>query len=146
MFALLQNSYVKNLMPKIMVLGGGDFGRWVDHEGRTFKRMRLHERAKCFSNSLSNSLGPHELQLARLLCPWDSPGKNTGWLPCPPPGVLPHPGIEPTSLMFLYWQAGSLPLGPPGKPIIETGTLIRGPRERLACSFHQVRTEQKAAP
>ena len=46
MFAFLQNSYVKNLMPKIMVLGGGDFGRWVDHEGRTFKRMRLYERAK----------------------------------------------------------------------------------------------------
>ena len=23
-------------------------------------------------------LQPHELQPARLLCPWDSPGKNTG--------------------------------------------------------------------
>ena len=29
----------------------------------------------------------------------DSPGKNTGvGLPCPPPGVLPDPGIEPVSL------------------------------------------------
>ena len=27
---------------------------------------------------LSNSLWPHGLQPARLLCPWDSPGKNTG--------------------------------------------------------------------
>ena len=26
----------------------------------------------------SNSLGPHGLSPARLLCPWDSPGKNTG--------------------------------------------------------------------
>ena len=26
----------------------------------------------------SNSLWPQGLQLARLLCPWDSPGKNTG--------------------------------------------------------------------
>ena len=27
---------------------------------------------------VSNSLQPHGLQPARLLCPWDSPGKNTG--------------------------------------------------------------------
>ena len=27
---------------------------------------------------ISDSLGPHELQPSRLLCPWDSPGKNTG--------------------------------------------------------------------
>ena len=37
-------------------------------------------------------------------------------LSCPPPGDLPNPGIEPTSLCFLHWQAGSLPLVPPGKP------------------------------
>ena len=35
---------------------------------------------------------------------------------CPPPGNLPDPGIEPMSLMSnLCWQAGSLPLAPPGK-------------------------------
>ena len=27
---------------------------------------------------VSNSLRPHGLKPARLLCPWDSPGKNTG--------------------------------------------------------------------
>ena len=27
---------------------------------------------------VSNSLQPHGLQPARLLCPWNSPGKNTG--------------------------------------------------------------------
>jgi len=27
---------------------------------------------------MSNSLQPHGLQPTRLLCPWDSPGKNTG--------------------------------------------------------------------
>ena len=33
----------------------------------------------------------------RLLCPWDSPGKNdNNWneLPCPSPGDLPDPGTE----------------------------------------------------
>ena len=38
-------------------------------------------------------------------------------LPCPSPGDLPNPGIEPTSLCLLQWQAVSLPLGPPGKSI-----------------------------
>ena len=28
---------------------------------------------------------------------------------------LPHPGMEPTSLTSLHWQAGSLPLVPTGK-------------------------------
>ena len=37
-------------------------------------------------------------------------------LPCPPPGDLPDPGVKPESLSSLYWQAGSLPLVPPGKP------------------------------
>ena len=30
---------------------------------------------------------------------WDSPGKNTGVVLCPPPRNLPDPGSEPTSLM-----------------------------------------------
>ena len=36
-------------------------------------------------------------------------------LPCPSPGDLPHPEIEPPSLSLLHWQA-PLPLAPPGKP------------------------------
>ncbi|CAN0560179.1 unnamed protein product [Rangifer tarandus platyrhynchus] len=35
-------------------------------------------------------------------------------VPVPSPRDLPDPGIEPTSLT---WQAGSLPLAPPGKPL-----------------------------
>ena len=37
-------------------------------------------------------------------------------LPCPSPGALPDPGIEPASLWLLQWQVGSFPLVPPGKP------------------------------
>ena len=45
----------------------------------------------------------------------DSPGKNAGvGLPCPPPGDLPNPGIEPRSPTL---QVDSLPSEPPGKPI-----------------------------
>ena len=44
----------------------------------------------------------------------DSPGKNTGvGLPCPPPGDLPNPGIEPRSAEL---QENSLLSEPPGNP------------------------------
>ena len=67
---------------------------------------------------MSNCLQPHGLQPARLLCPWDSPGKNTGvGLPCPPPGDLPDPEIKLARLLcLLHWQTGSLPLAAPGEP------------------------------
>ena len=35
-----------------------------------------------------------------------------GGLPCPPPGYLSNPGIEPA----FHWQVGSLPLALPRKP------------------------------
>ena len=43
-----------------------------------------------------NSLWPHGLQPARLLCPWGF-SRQEYWsgLPCPPPGDLPNPGTEP---------------------------------------------------
>ena len=49
-------------------------------------------------------------------------------LPCPYPGDLPDPGIKPTSLCLLHWQAGSLPLAPSGKPFgrLHTGKCLRG--------------------
>ena len=38
-------------------------------------------------------------------------------LPCPPPGDLPDPGIEPHLLYLMHWQADSLPLSLLGSPI-----------------------------
>ena len=40
----------------------------------------MHEYVR--AKSQSDSLSPHGPQPARLLCPWDSPGKNTG-VGCP---------------------------------------------------------------
>ena len=37
--------------------------------------------------------------------------------PCPASGVLPNPAIETTLSHLLHWQAGSLPLAPPGEPL-----------------------------
>ena len=46
--------------------------------------------------------------------------KQEHWsgLPFPPPGDLPDPrvGLNSCLLHLLHWQAGSLPLAPPGKP------------------------------
>ena len=63
---------------------------------------------------MSDSWWPHGLQPARLLSPWDSPGKSTG--------VGCHSllqGIFLTqrlNLGVLHCQAVSLPSGPPRKP------------------------------
>ena len=65
---------------------------------------------------MSDSLQPHRLQPARLLCPWGF-SRQDYWsgLPCPPPGGLPDPGIKLRSPTL---QLGSLPSDPPGKPQI----------------------------
>ena len=58
----------------------------------------------------SDSVPPHGLQPARLLCPWGvSRREDWGGWPCPPPGDLPAPGIEPGSPTAPALQAHSLP-------------------------------------
>ena len=58
---------------------------------------------------MSKSLQPYGLWPGRLLCPWNFPSKNTG-VGCsfPPPGDLPNPGIELTSLASPALQVESL--------------------------------------
>ena len=72
----------------------------------------------CVCSVMLDSLQPHGLKPTRLLCPCNSSNKNTG--------VVCHAllqGIFPTQesnlhlFCLLHWQAGSLPLAPPGKPI-----------------------------
>ena len=66
---------------------------------------------------MSNSLQRHGLQPARLLCPWDSPGKSTemgGHFLLH--GIFLTQGSNPHLSRLLHQQAGSIPLVPPGKP------------------------------
>ena len=56
---------------------------------------------------VSDSLWPFGLQPARLLCPWDFPGRKTGWGTTSSSRDLPDPGVKPT---FPAWQLDSLPL------------------------------------
>ena len=38
----------------------------------------FQECVRSVASVMSDSLGPNEQESTRLLCPWDSPGKNTG--------------------------------------------------------------------
>ena len=51
-------------------------------------------------------------------------------LPCSPLGDLPDLGIKPASPIFLHWQASSLPLTPPGKPILYRWVYVNIPLEK----------------
>ena len=54
---------------------------------------------------MSNSLQPYELLPPRLLCPWDSPGKNTGLGGCAPSsGDLLTQGWNPCFLHLLLYR------------------------------------------
>ena len=65
---------------------------------------------------MSDSLRPRELSPARLLCPWNSPGKNTGvGSHSLLQGNHPDPGTEPGSLTL---QVDSLLSEPPGKSLL----------------------------
>ena len=46
----------------------------------------------------------------------DSPGRNTG-VARPSSSRSSNPGVRYVSLCLLHWQAGSLPLAPPEKPL-----------------------------
>ena len=70
----------------------------------------------------------------------DSAGKNTG-VGCHAllQGIFPTQGSNPCPLSFLHWQAGALPLAPPGKPSIilvpsPLGTTLVFPPLWLHCS------------
>ena len=66
---------------------------------------------------MSDSLRPHGLWPTKLLCPQDSPGKNTG-VGCHAvlQGIFLTQGLNLSLLRLLHWQVDSLPLVLLGKP------------------------------
>ena len=64
---------------------------------------------------VSDSRDP--MECTRLLCPWGSPGKDTG-VGCHflLQGIFPTQGSSPCVWCLLHWQVDSLPLSHPGSP------------------------------
>ena len=95
---------------------------------------RVHKTSAFLSTKMSGLVGArlclvaqscptlrrHGLWPSRLLCPWAFSGQEY-WsgLPCPPPGGLPNPGMEPRSLAS---QADALPSEPPGMQTTQPST------------------------
>ena len=68
---------------------------------------------------------------ARLLCPWNPPGKkHWSGLPLPTPGDLPDPGIKPTSLALV---GGFFTTEPPRKSLTPITHRLSG----FGCSMDQ---------
>ena len=59
---------------------------------------------------VSESLQPHRLQPARLLCPWDAPGKNTGLVALPSSRGFSQPRDRTSSPYLLYCRQIFYPL------------------------------------
>ena len=69
-------------------------------------------------STMSHFLRPHGLWPTRLLCPWQ---EYWSGLPCPPPGDLPDPRIDPT---FPALQEYSSLLSHWGSPIVNNTVLF----------------------
>ena len=77
--------------------------------------LQMRSMHVCYvASTVSSSLRPRGLQPTRFLCPWDSPGKNTG-VGCRAllQGIFPTEGLNPRLLRFLNRQEGSTPRAPP---------------------------------
>ena len=87
-----------------------------DHRATRKSSTQWNGALLLFSRSaVGDSLRPHGLWPARLLRPFDFPGKTTG-VGCHflLQGIFPTQGLN---LHLLNWQVGSLPLSQQGSPL-----------------------------
>ena len=93
----------------------------------------IHLRVCSVAQSCPTLVWPHGLYPARLLCPWDFPGKNTG-AGCHflLQGIFPTQG---SNSHLLYWQAGSLPLSHLGSPTLGRRSFLKCTLEFIFSGF-----------
>ena len=104
------NKLIEKEIRFVVPVGGGR------REGNLIKAVK----GQCMCAKLLQSydcLQSYGLQPARLLCPWNSLGKNTGvGYHALLQGIFLTQRLNLHLLGLLHWQAGSLSLAPPGKP------------------------------
>ena len=90
----------------------------VGHDWATELNWYMMCVSVCACSVMSDSLQPHGLYTARLLCPWDFPGRNIGvgyhFLL---QGIFPTQGSNSYLLCLLHWQVDYLPLSHLGSPV-----------------------------
>ena len=81
------------------------------NSGPSFSKVKRKVKVAQCKVKVSNPWQSQVPQPTRLLCPWDSPGKNTG-VGCHflLQGIFLTQGLNLHLLHLLYWQAHSLPL------------------------------------
>ena len=92
---------------------------------------------------VSDSVRPYGWWPTRLLCPWDSPGRNTG-VGCHflLQGVFLTQGLNQHLLHLLHWQEGSLP---PGREVSQDNRPIsRSLPEKSILSYKAAPTGPRA--
>ena len=89
---------------------------------------------------MSSSLRPRG-----LYSPWHSPGQNTGAGSLSLlQGIFPTQASNPRLLCLLHWQAGSLPLTAPGRPVQTRGSLrARSQEQRFRRGFSSACWQQR---
>ena len=106
----------EDLLEKEMATHSRKTHGWRSLVGVARSQTRLSDFTFAFASVLSNSLRPHELWPARLLCPWDSSGKNSGVnFHALLQGIFLTQGLKLGLFHLLHQQADSLLLAPPGK-------------------------------
>ena len=103
----------------------------------------LYKSESVNSSVMSNSLQPHGLQPARLLCPWDSPGKNTE-VGCHLllQEIFLTEGLNPCLLCLLSpalavrWEVQEILYS--FTKCYQCGKLIKGTQESFLCYFLQL--------
>ena len=118
----LQYSGLENSMDRIVhgiAKSGHDWATFISlEEDRCSHRTWGYMLLVLSCSVMSNSLQPFWLQLSRLLCPWNFPGKNTG-VGCHflLQGIFPTQESNNGLLCLLHWQVDALPLHHLGSPI-----------------------------
>ena len=91
----------------------------------------------CVISVVSDSLRPYGLKPTRVLCPWDSPGKNTGvGCLCLPLGTFPPEVLNLNLLRFLtasgffiVWATWEALMGASKSPILCCFLELESPRK-----------------
>ena len=116
-----------------------EFGRSLPFSDITKVETCMHACCMLSCLVMCDSLWPYGLYPTRLLCPWDSPGKNIGvGFHFLFQGIFPTQGSNLCLLHLLHWQENYLPLNQLESPQGKYGSYLKVQGKRVvSCSKKQ---------